>query len=369
MSDPRIRRLQREGLHRVLSELKYHKRKRVTMPPLYSRVFRVTRLHQHEAPSSSQLLKNRQGFTDSTMETAALVPSATHYLFHKCGISFEETKALAETGRLKRGDKTLALPELEAQHMWKDVACSGITIDMGNGVSVPVEHRPLHRYYRLVYINPKMRIGVDVTDPRGVVSRLRMEEAFRVGANLVKPMGLVTGMSGIGIVTNDVTSLRYTNNEFLGNFGVYDLRFPRGTPPEVRLQFSKRATSDIQHVIKEQLRDLVQRSPVKYGAQLTTSPPVDGLSNPTEERLLEPERLVITTPRFPFRLYSNLSRYSHSVTLVRMGPFVLRPALMEQQQRPLTSAEVRAFFTWERAMKVNRVVLTLREFDEESPPG
>ncbi|EAN80037.1 uncharacterized protein TEOVI_000534200 [Trypanosoma equiperdum] len=399
------------GLTRVVSVKKYPVTRRQQLHlsrTTKGRVFRIGVLHSKEM-TEAMLLKNRRGFVNSQVNTVAHAPSLYHWLFHRCGVPFEEAAELASSGGLTVNGITVDRSELEAQRDWaafqqKDILIrvpaplsertAGLSSRYGNketpsnrdnngetngsssskaSLWVPALKRALHRQYFLIYLHPGVSITSDQTDPRSFVHRLTptIGSTAGLGMNILRPIGFMNGMKGIGIATNDVSMVRYWNNEFLGNFGVYDVRFPRGVPPEVLWRLSEEINADLDNGIRKQLsRD------VKVPCTCAVEPvPIFKQHRQTQRRdvvsdvypqALHNERLVIRTPLLPYRVARKIRHASGLTTLVRSGPFVFPPSLPEVKARQLSPQELALMFTFERKLKTNRVILSLREFEADA---
>lgn len=386
------------GLTRLASVRHYPKaKKQYVAKQTKGRVFRVGVLHKSEL-SDGVLQRNRRGFINAQLNTVAHAPSLYHWLFHRCGIPFAETQALVKRGALKVDDVVVASPnDLESQLSWETFQQLDIQVRSSlpalqapvsppsatpgteaGGVSeegvakegpwVPALKRALHRSYHFLYLHPGLSITSEESDPRSFVHRLApvmgADPSAQLGLNVLRPIGYLDGMKGIGVATNDVSMVRYWNNESLGNFGVYDVRFPRGTPPEVL----QRAARDLETI----LRDGVQaQMPMDVGVTcscVVCPPPAPGRDVVASSLLphvplLQEERLLVTTPLFPYRMVRKLRKNGAFISLVRSGPFVLRGSLVQQKIRAFNATELALLYTFERRLKTNRMVMSLREFD------
>lgn len=380
------------GLTRLASVRHYPaSKKQYVAKQTKGRVFRVGVLHKTELTESA-LLRNRRGFINAQVNTVAHAPSLYHWLFHRCGIPFSETQALAKSGGLKVDDVVVSnTNDLESQLSWETfqqldiqvrsslpvlqtpAAAKEKTDDASEAspretVWVPALKRALHRTYNFLYLHPAISISSEEADPRSFVHRMSphmgIEPSALLGLNVLRPIGFLNGMKGIGIASNDVSMVRYWNNESLGNFGVYDVRFPRGTPAEV----VQRAARELDVVLQTSVQSLLPAdvgltcSCVRCPPPLPSRDVVVSHLFPTTPFLRE-ERLLVTTPLLPYRIVRKLRKNGAFISLVRSGPFVLNSALVQQKTRPLNAAELALLFTFERRLKTNRMVLSLREFD------
>ncbi|KPI83752.1 hypothetical protein ABL78_7207 [Leptomonas seymouri] len=385
------------GLTRVVSVRQYPVAKtQFVAKQKKGRVFHIGVLHKKEL-TEGVLQRNRRGFINAQLNTVAHAPSLYHWLFHRCGIPFAETQALTKSGGLKVDDVVVSSTnDLESQLSWEDFQQLDIQVRSslpalqkatkearGQGekttmdkdepapsgsVWVPALKRALHRSYSFMYLHSGISISSEESDPRSFVHRLAPfvgnDPSALLGLNVLRPIGYLNGMKGIGIATNDVSMVRYWNNESLGNFGVYDVRFPRGTPPEVL----QRAASELEAVLHAAVQSQV---PTDVGLTcscvLCPPPPpsrdVVATHMFSSVPLLKEERLLVTTPLFPYRMVRKLRKNGAFISLVRSGPFVLNSLLVQQKIRPFNTAELAVLFTFERRLKTNRMVLSLREFD------
>lgn len=380
------------GLTRLASVRQYPAaKKQYVAKQTKGRVFRVGVLHKTELTEAA-LLRNRRGFINAQLNTVAHAPSLYHWLYHRCGIPFEETQALARSGSLKVNDVTVSSArDLESQLSWEtfqqldiqlrsslpavQTGSTGGTdakadeaVVAARGPWVPALKRALHRTYSFLYLHPGVSISSEESEPRSFVHRMAptmgSDPSAVLGLNVLRPIGFLHGMKGLGIASNDVSMVRYWNNESLGNFGVYDVRFPRGTPPEL----IRRAASDVETQLQATVQPmLLKDSGVSCACVCCPAPPAprDMVAKHlfSTVPLHTEERLLITTPLLPYRVARRLHRNGAVISLVRSGPFVLQPSLVEHQVRPLNTAELALLFTFERRLKTNRMVLSLREFD------
>ncbi|EAN84650.1 hypothetical protein TcCL_NonESM07788 [Trypanosoma cruzi] len=393
------------GITRLVSVKKYPVTRPQNVPRrTKGRVFRLGVLHSKEM-TEAMLLRNRRGFVNSQVNTVAHAPSIYHWLFHRCGVPFEETQELANSGGLTVNGKTVDRSGLESQMEWVELQkldirirveastadrTSGFTIDNNskstnndgrkgdsNGLPavmwVPALKRALHRQYFFVYLQPGISITSDQTDPRSFVHRLTplVGSVAGIGMNILRPIGFMNGMKGFGLATNDVSMVRYWNNEFLGNFGVYDVRFARGVPSEVL----RRLAEEVQQLLNDGIRKQLSKD-VIVPCECTLEPTsaykkqhhkhkgdfVAGLYS----KPLHDERLIIRSPLLPYRVARKIRRAGGFITMVRSGPFSLPPSLPQTKQRPLLPQELALMFTFERKLKTNRVVLSLREFEADN---
>ncbi|RNF01063.1 hypothetical protein TraAM80_07225 [Trypanosoma rangeli] len=391
------------GLTRVASVKKYPVTRPQQLPrKTKGRVFRLGVLHSKEM-TEAMLLRNRRGFVNSQVNTVAHAPSMYHWLFHRCGIPFEETQELVMSGGLTVDGVAIDRSRLESQMEWAALRkldirirveastadrTSGPTLDNWTNTEdsrkggssgcatvmwVPAMKRALHRQYFFVYLHPGVSITSDQTDPRSFVHRLTplVGKVAGIGMNILRPIGFMNGMKGLGLATNDVSMVRYWNNEFLGNFGVYDIRFARGVPSEV----VQRLADEVNEVLDEGIRKQLSKD-VKVPCTCTLEPVLTSAKHQHNHKgdfvaglyskPLHNERLIVRSPLLPYRVARKVRRVGGFVTMVRSGPFALPPLLPQTKQRPLSPQELALMFTFERRLKTNRVVLSLREFDADS---
>nr|CCC95661.1 unnamed protein product [Trypanosoma congolense IL3000] len=382
------------GLSRVVSVKKYpatqHRRLRLSRSTK-GRVFRIGVLHSKEM-TEAMLMMNRRGFINSQVNTVAHAPSLYHWLFHRCGIPFEEAQELASSGGLTVDNVPVDRGELELQRDWstfqqKEILIRTSVPASGKGSTVADTHgettndsqplwvpalkRALHRHYFLMYIHPGVSISSDRADPRSFVHRLTptIGNTAGLGMNILRPIGFMNGMRGLGLATNDVSMVRHWNNEFLGNYGVYDVRFLRGIPAEVLRRLAADINADLDEGIRRQLS---QDITVPCSCVVEPAPAAKDHKGQAQCRdvvaemhsqALHHERLLIKTPLLPYRVTRKIRRASGFVTLVRSGPFVLPASLTKAKIRQLSPQELALMFTFERKLKTNRVILSLREFE------
>lgn len=380
------------GLTRLASVRQYPiAKKQYVAKQTKGRVFRVGVLHKKELTETA-LLRNRRGFINAQLNTVAHAPSLYHWLFHRCGIPFAETQALAKSGRLKVNDVVVSsATDLESQLSWEtfqqlDIqVCSSLpalqsssstgphardTLCAAEGTWVPALKRALHRTYTFIYLHPGVSVSSEESEPRSFVHRMApimgTDPSPLLGLNVLRPIGFFDGMKGIGIASNDVSMVRYWNNESLGNFGVYDVRFPRGTPLEVVQHAAKAVEATLRARVQPQLSTDVG---VSCSCVCCPPPPPsrDTVANQlfSSIPLLTEERLLVTTPLLPYRAARRLQRSGALISLVRNGPFVLHSSLVQETLRPCSATDLALLFTFERRLKTNRMVLSLREFDVE----
>ncbi|KAG5464357.1 hypothetical protein LSCM1_00539 [Leishmania martiniquensis] len=378
------------GLTRLASVRQYPiAKKQYVAKQTKGRVFRVGVLHKKEL-TETMLLRNRRGFINAQLNTVAHAPSMYHWLFHRCGIPFAETQALVRSGGLKVNESILSsLSDLESQLSWETfqqldiLVCSALPAlqsssstgtgerdasPAAKGPWVPALKRALHRTYMFMYLHPGVSITSEESEPRSFVHRMApimgTDPRALLGLNVLRPMGFLNGMKGIGIASNDVSMVRYWNNESLGNFGVYDVRFPRGTPLEV----VRRAAKDVEATLQEKVQSQLSADVGVSCSCVCCPPPPPSRDTVTNHLfsavpLLTEERLLVTTPLLPYRVARRLQRNGAVISLVRNGPFVLRPSLVQEKLRPCSATDLALLFTFERRLKTNRMVLSLREFD------
>ncbi|KAG5465091.1 hypothetical protein LSCM4_00543 [Leishmania orientalis] len=380
------------GLTRLASVRQYPTaKKQYVAKQTKGRVFRVGVLHKKELTETA-LLRNRRGFINAQLNTVAHAPSMYHWLFHRCGIPFAETQALVRSGGLKVNELIVSsFSDLESQLSWEtfqqlDIQiCSSLPALQSSsstgtgerdisrpaeGTWVPALKRALHRTYTFIYLHSGVSISSEESEPRSFVHRMApimgADPRALLGLNVLRPMGFLNGMKGIGIASNDVSMVRYWNNESLGSFGVYDVRFPRGTPLEVVRQSAKDIEATLEEKVQSQLSSDVGVS-CSCVCCPPPPPPRDTVANYLFSALplLTEERLLVTTPLLPYRAARRLQRNGAVISLVRNGPFVLRSSLAQEKLRPCSATDLALLFTFERRLKTNRMVLSLREFDSE----
>ncbi|CCW69927.1 unnamed protein product [Phytomonas sp. Hart1] len=341
-------------------------------------VFRIGTLHNRRL-SEEVLRRNRRGFTNAQLNTVAFAPSLYHWLFHRGGVPFAESQRLVEQGRLKVDGVLVTRPrDLESQFEWSTFQRMDIQLRPFGGSPeaawVPALKRARHRHYQFLYLDRSLSISSEETNPRSFVHRvvqkstagISPEAAF--GLNVLRPIGFLDGMNGLGLITNDVAMIRYWNNEFLGNYGVYDLRFPRGAPAEVIRNAAEDISRTLQDGIAAHLTSLSATPPIPCVCAVRASPPQaqDLVSAMYPTSAFISERILVSTPLFPYRLVRRLQRARCAISLVRSGPFVLTPGLVQSRSpRPLSPVELGILFTFEKRLKVNRMVLSLSQFDPE----
>lgn len=420
------------GLTRIVSTRQYPVvRKQYVQGKRHGRIFRIGVLHGKEM-SEKVLQRNQRGFINAQLNTVAHAPSMYHWLYHRCGIPFSETRELVKMGGLRVDDVLVtSLGDLESQLQWStfqqldiqvrsflpmlsnnkpgsrtkddavgdnksaDAAAEGEADEdaVESGTWVPALKRALHRTYSIMYVHPGISVSSDESDPRSFTHRIKPsmgKEACAgaaLGLNVLRPIGFINGMRGLAIVSNDVAVPRYWNNEFLGNYGVYDIRFPKGVPSEVvhnaAADLSKTLSAQVwpplnlhpQGVVRvpcsctvEDVRDTMTRTATT--TQAVGSGVRDVVATAVlRDTALHPLRILVSTPLMPYRLVQRIRRAGGMCTLVRSGPFALPAALVRQNSRPLSAAELAVFFTFERGLKINRLLLGLTEFgpdDEDS---
>jgi hypothetical protein len=400
------------------------------------RVFHLQQLHRGsegggEGASQANIIaiqKNNRGFTSSKRITAAHAPSMYHWLFHRCGIAFEETKRLVQHRRLLvDGVAVEKEMDLEYQLEWDAFRNMNVVVKVPSStaahqqpssspsdmVEVPALQRALHRSYALMLLDPSVAHTNDISDPRSFVHRLDrlpclpptdargkaasrsslgfIDDISRVAVNVLRPAGVLSRrIDGLGLVTNDVSTVRFWNNEFLGNIGQFDIRFREGAPIEAytaaladisealrgvaeTVFVSKDVVLPCQVTLEElgpsssspQQRSLVALAPRLFdhrknrhgGSGANVSTPLSGAP------LSQSHRLLVETPLLPFRLVQRLQRNGAFISLLKAGPFQLPASLLASKQRLLSVEELVAFFAFEKKMKTNLLVYTLREFD------
>ena len=446
MSLGKFEQLNQKGLHPIVSVLKYPKTRRsFNAVQLKGRVFRLTNLHA--IPLGPKALdNNKRGFINSKMNTVAHAPSLYYWYSYRCGISFTEAKLLLEQRRLKANGVLIDKEsDLEAQLEWEELRSMDIEIQNDRGEWVPALQRARHRWYSFHCLDHRQSQIADEAEPRSFVHKY---QSFHTSAttptedenssqptsvlttptssslNVIRPSGMLSyKMAGLSIVTNDVSTLRHWNNESLGNNGLYDIRFPLGTPDEV-YRGALRNIQEHLHVIQARADRSDDPSlaivPQKYSVSLQELPDalrgkkdVASLLHELEvacqsTRSIAPKldhsrRLLVATPLFPYRLAKRLTLNRAYVTNLKVGPFSLPPSLItkalahhkttiQQQQssstthgynqqanestitshsaagsmiRPLTVEELVAFFAFERKMKTNRIIHSLQEFNAD----
>lgn len=494
----------------VLQKGKFSKHKKMRR----GAVFQIGALHRQ--PLTEEVLKrNRRGYFNAQLNTVAHAPSLYHWLFHRCGIPFEETQMLIQTSGLRmNGSLVQSLDEAEVQRPWIDwqkleidvrttnplavhavkarnmsnrrnknrdpdsnitSGSSRHSIDdntddrtddhclshendeailsgssspalaekdrsvgnrnkaqgednranSGNAVPawvedehvfVPALQRALHRRYFFQFLHRGISLSSQVEDPRSFVHRMipsffPSSSCETLGLNHLHPMGLITGVKGLGIVSNDVSMIRYWNNAFLGNYGVYDVRFMAGTPRDVMEAAQKRLEAALQESVMTQSPEALlegekqtrspSSSPTPFSSPgsplgvipscrctLERVPPASrdwiaeqqffssSSSSPRKESTMKrmpafssEGRLSVTTPLFPYREIKKLWRVGAMITLIRSGPFSLPDDLAHLSHRQLTVEELALLFAFERKLKVNRMILSLKEFDADTNRG
>lgn len=415
------------GLVRLASVRNYPKlqRRKVVGKFLKGRVFRVGALHRKPLTEQA-LLRNRRGYVNAQLNTVAHAPSLYHWLFHRCGIPFEETQALIQKEGLVVNDTIIRdAADAEVQLGWAEWQRMKILVRTENprvkedhgmgedtsasagkpstnkhnplttaGALVPALQRALHRRYFFQYVHSGLSISSDVADPKSFVHRLSplMAPSEALGLNMLRPVGFMNGMRGLGIATNDVALVRYWNNECLGNHGVYDVRFRKGTPQTVvdgshrHLQTALETVkmslpSSLVGSAKKQVETApripcscsvdrvpsLSRDPVRSNLLLPESVNASlgsSTSWPSTSNLSEDYRLLVSTPLMPYREARQLRRVGGCITLVRSGPFQLPGDLAKIGHRELTTEELLLLFAFERKLKINRMMLSLTEFDD-----
>lgn len=354
--------------------------------PPKGRIFRIGDLHRKPL-TENVLLRNQRGYVNSQLNTVAHAPSLYHWLFHRCGVPFAETQSLIRSGSLRVGGKTVeTLEEAEEQQGWLDWQQTTVELRPSHPTPstsskdgfVPALKRALHRRYLFQYFHPGISASSDLADPKSFVHRLSSSFTTEaaLGLNVLRPIGFMNSMRGLGIVSNDVSIIRYWNNESLGNGGVYDVRFAAGTPQEVKddaLQRVEAALLEVQRQLPTCLAESSSAPPaIPCSVAMVGVPPAQrdtvGPLMPTMA-LDKEHRLLVNTPLFPYRVAKALQRVGAKVTLLRSGPFHLPKDLQRTGHRELTPQELIILFAFERKLKLNRVVLSLSEFEEEEEVG
>lgn len=436
-------------LHPIASLPPMQRRRKRTFSTVNTKgkVFRIQQLHSAESPSAAAIARNNRGFTSSKRVTAAHAPSMYHWLFHRCGVAFEESKRLVEHKRLLVNGAAIDKPiELEYQMDWETFRTMNITLRMPTTVhtqgamdgqrgganstsmvEVPALQRALHRSYALMLLDRRVSMSSDVADPRSFVHRLERlpclapvdgttgrprkssrgftDDTSRTAVNILRPPGVVSrGVHGLVLATNDCATVRFWNNEYLGNVGVYDVRFPEGAPMESYVgalrdinETLRRVRADLVvspdvvlpcHASLENLEENRARGGVldqlpqrlyemhrnKTASDSNTSHDPDDAAVAAPSALLHAplshaHRILVETPMLPFRLLQRLRRNGAFVSLVKMGPFQLPATLLGPKQRLLSVEELVAFFAFEKRMKTNLLVFTLREFERGGSGG
>lgn len=377
-----------QGLVRIASIKNYPTPKR----PYVSRrgkgrVFRIGVLHGKEL-SEKALLRNRRGYINAQMNTVAHAPSLYHWLFHRCGIPFEETQQYVKQRKLKVDDVLVTrMEDLESQLDWNTFEKLDIQVyssiqalqvaqssqKRGAAASplevawVPALQRALHRTYFFMFMHPGVSISSEEANPKSFVHRFATVTTpeTALGLNILRPIGFMDGMRGLCLVSNDVSMIRHWNNEFLGNYGVYDIRFARGTPSEV----VQRAAADIEKALVVIRSQLPREIEVPCSSSIGKAPPekrdtVASLYAPSVA--LHEDRILVSTPLLPYRIAQRLRRTGAYITMIRSGPFVLHSDITKRDSghmRPLTTSEMALLFTFERRLKTNRMLMSLKEFD------
>lgn len=295
-----------------------------------------------------------------------------------------------------------------------EVASSSPSLDF---IEVPALQRALHRSYALMLLDPSITLSSDLSDPRSFAHRLDRlpchppcdahgkvaaksslgfhDDISRTAVNILRPAGVLSRcVDGLGLVTNDVSTVRFWNNEYLGNIGTYDIRFREGAPVEAYTA----ALEDITHALRGVAESVtvskdvtlpcrvsLEELPTMTSAKGTNIRSGGGTSLVAlaprlfQERtrrhhhnngsvgvfapLSQSHRLVVETPLLPFRLVQRLRKNGAFISLLKAGPFQLPSALLTSKQRLLSVEELVAFFAFEKKMKTNLLVFTLREFD------
>lgn len=297
------------------------------------------------------------------LATAAQAPSLLYWLWLRCGVSLEEGAALAENKRiLMNGQPVVERSELMAQRHWKALAAADVQIVTDTGRRVAAAHRALHRRYELLHVKWGTTHTNDELDPRSFRHLLREVHPIALPRmNLLEPAGFANKMGGLAIATNDALTWPLWVNDALGNFGVYESRFIRGTPPEEMsaiAQFVNLALSEANRGLMSSDVSLPNEARLER---------VDGERDDCKRPAADWDpttKLVIRTSSFPATLWRRVRAITSATTLVGMGPFTLPSNLGPGQSRLLTNDELRAFFLFERRLKTNRVVYSLREFND-----
>ncbi|EPY32776.1 hypothetical protein STCU_02661 [Strigomonas culicis] len=237
-----------------------------------------------------------------------------------------------------------------------------------DGVWVPALKRALHRSYHFVFLYPGVSISSAEDNPKSFVHRMTPHLGAQpalsaLGLNMLRPIGFMDSMKGFGIASNDVSMVRYWNNESMGNFGGYDVRFVRGTPPEV----VRAALQEVQRALNESVRPHLPDTTIKIpcSCSLEKVPPtsMDVVRPLFTRTTFTEERILVSTPLFPYRIARKLRKAGGFITLTRSGPFSLSSSLSKQHIRPLSTEELALLFTFERRLKTNRMIMTLQEFN------
>ncbi|CAD2213089.1 hypothetical protein, conserved [Angomonas deanei] len=366
------------GLARVASVKKYPKsRKPYVSKNTRGKLFKVGVLHSKELTEEA-LKRNRRGYVNSQMSTVAHAPSMYHWLFHRCGIPFEETQEYVKHGYLKVDDVVVTnMRDLESQLDWETFEELDIQVrsllpsaqqpGQTEGNWVPALKRALHRSYHAMNFHPGISMSSAVENPKSFVHRMPpylgpQPTISALGLNVLRPVGFMDSMRGLGIVTNDVSIVRYWNNEFLGNYGVFDVRFISGTPNEV----IENACADLQKALAEGVgAQLSGNFKIPCSCNMASIPHVKARDTAAllhPKIALSEKRILASTPLFPYRIAQKIKKNGGFVDLIRSGPFTLNAHLMESKVKPLTVEEMALLFTFERRLKSNRLILSLREF-------
>ena len=333
---------------------------------LKNSIFKLRSLHDRQQTRSATG-RNNLGLVGSDTATAAHLPSLLYWLFHRGGVPFEEARQLCAAKRLLLDGKPITDERtLERQVPWVEMAAKDIKIVNDRGVPCDPIQRARHRSYAFMRLTKTMTLTPEEEDPRSIIHSLPfLDQTSTSSYHALTPAGFSSNMRGLIVVTNDAQLRPLWHNEFLGNWGRYDLRFHQGCPDEavemVRAECSKQlATQKYSKDIKVRPRAVIDHAIPMRGN--------DAIARMNSKPFRTDVRLIVETPLFDFRLWTFVRRHTATCALIRNGPFDT-PLDTLTQPRRLTLEELEELFAFERRLKTNKIVYGLRTLQDDTHGG
>lgn len=368
--------------------------KSIDVPWFSNNALKLKPLHSKNF-SEGDLRRASFGVTTAGRKRAtAHFPSLYYWLLHCCGISLAETKQLSLQGRLYVNDfKVVQEGDLEYQHTWADLNKLRVEIESESENRVPATDRSKHRKYYYVHMPRGATCEADVTDPRSFVHFAAFPEES--SPLLITGAGYDRRMSGLAIATNDALALSYYHHIHHGCPSYYQVAFIKGTPPEMKERVIEALHSSFRGAA--QLPDIAIRGLI---APAVAAPLVEELAgvvaeatrcSDSDKRSVTPQetphsslfqfplngfrqapvdeadRLILQCSLWPHRLRSDITKSTDGVKCLGIGPFRLPNSLASRAACAFSENDLQLFFAYEKKLKINRLVATLRQLSDASP--
>lgn len=350
--------------------------------------------------------------------TAALAPSLYYYLHQKGGISFADATQLCLKGRLLLKGQPITNPEaLTQQGAYEDVSRLPLVVVNDAGKACAVADRHLHRTYVKVFLRGNTGRFPEIEDPRSYLHQFPLlavsssspprdgdvdgHSAQRevspadddsgtspVQTFLLRAVGCVRGMEGVGVVTNDAVMAQHIAQPAVGAYGVFHIILHPGTPPDevkdmilwleahaerpAKANDTPSGEDEDDDAAREgttaaQREAGMPQQKAKPALAFALPDPPDYVlsANGRSSVVTAPPVISVTTGRFTSQMLSEVKRRLAPLKIrcVRFGDSVVLPPSWKEpgMSSVLQGEELSALFAEERRRKVHRLIWSLRD--------